>query len=312
MNYSLHQLKVFLTVAQVRSVTKAAEALHLTQPAVSIQLKKLQEQFDLPLIEVIGRKVHITEFGKEIALASERILQEVQEIKNKTLAYKGALVGQLNVSVVSTGKYVMPYFMADFLKKYPEVELKMDVTNKTRVVESLEKNEVDFALVSVLPKHLQVLRIELMKNELYLVTKHEEEGEPLAKPKDLLTSAPFIYREQGSATRQAMERFISSRDIAVSRVMELTSNEAVKQAVLAGLGTSVMPLIGIKTELRDRDLRIVPTQGLPVTTHWNLIWLKGKRFNPVTSAYVNFIEANKDQIIHKHFQWYENMDILKP
>ena len=150
MNYTLHQLRIFLKVAHKQSVTKAAEELHLTQPAISIQLKKLQEQFDLPLIEIIGKKLYITEFGKEIMEASERILREVDEIKYKALAYKGQLAGELRLSIVSTGKYVMPFFLTDFLGKHAGVDLNMDVTNKSKVVQSLEKNEVDFALVSVL------------------------------------------------------------------------------------------------------------------------------------------------------------------
>ncbi len=307
MDYTLHQLRIFLKISKTLSITKAAEALHLTQPAVSIQLKKLQEQFDIPLIEVIGRQVYLTDFGKEIAIASEKILQEVHEIKNRTLAYKGFLVGQLNISIVSTAKYVMPYFLADFLELHSGVELKMDVTNKSKVLHSLENNEVDFALVSVLPEHLQIQRVELMKNKLYLIGARQENKNPKAKniSRETFERTPLIYREQGSATRQAMERYISGHRIPLKKTMELTSNEAVKQAVLAGLGCSIMPLIGLKNSLLNGDLQIIPAEGLPIITHWNLIWLKGKRFNPITEAYLEFVQAKKEAIIHKHFQWYE-------
>jgi len=165
MHYTLNQLQVFLKVVQTESVTKASEELFLTQPAVSIQLKNFQDQFDIPLTEVVGRKLYVTDFGKEIAVAAENILNQVHAINNKTLAYKGQLAGRLKISVVSTGKYVMPYFLTDFIKKNNGVDLLMDVTNKNKVIESLEKNEVDFALVSILPSKLNVEKLDLLQNK---------------------------------------------------------------------------------------------------------------------------------------------------
>ncbi|WP_346210578.1 LysR family transcriptional regulator [Gelidibacter algens] len=156
MNYTLHQLHIFLRIAELKSITKASETLHLTQPAVSIQLKNFQDQFPIPLTEVVGRQLYVTDFGLEIAAAAEKILNEVHAINYKTLAYKGQLSGRLKISIVSTGKYVMPYFLSDFMQQNEGVDLTMDVTNKSRVVESLELNAVDFALVSVMPKKLQV------------------------------------------------------------------------------------------------------------------------------------------------------------
>ena len=146
MNYTIHQLAVFLKISQTNSITKAAEELHLTQPAISIQLKKFQEQFDLPLKEIIRRRLYITDFGKEIAIAAENILDELEAINNRMLSYKKQLTGRLKISVVSTGKYIMPYFLADFLQDNPGIQLQLDVTNKSRVLESLEKNEIDFII----------------------------------------------------------------------------------------------------------------------------------------------------------------------
>ncbi|MDW7691701.1 LysR family transcriptional regulator [Flammeovirgaceae bacterium SG7u.111] len=266
MNYTLHQLTIFLKVAEKQSITRAADELHLTQPAVSIQLKNLQDQFDIPLFEVIGRQLYITDFGKEIVASSQKIISEVNEIKNKSLAYKGLLAGQLKISVVSTGKYVMPYFLSDFTKLHAGVQLTMDVTNKSMVIESLEKNEVDFALVSVLPAHMSVKRIELMENKLFMTRKFEEGSSKSIRLKTL-EKTPLIFREWGSATRQAMETFISKSGIAHQKSIELTSNEAVKQAVIAGLGYSVMPLIGIKNQLMNKELEIIPVKGLPIITH---------------------------------------------
>jgi DNA-binding transcriptional LysR family regulator len=305
MNYTLHQLQVFLKITQTKSITKAAEELHLTQPAVSIQLKNLQDQFDIPLTEVVGRKLYVTDFGKEIALAAETILNEVHAINYKTSAFKGQLNGRLKISVVSTGKYVMPYFLSDFMRENKSVELLMDVTNKSKVVESLEQNEVDFALVSILPTTINVEKLDLLQNKLYLVGRSGGERPKGNNAKDLFEQLPMIFREKGSGTRQTMEAFINKNEIAVTKKMELSSNEAVKQALLAGLGYSVMPLIGIRNELQLGELEIIPVKGLPITTTWRVVWLKGKKHTPVSQAYLNYLEKNIASIVENKFTWYE-------
>ena len=277
MNYTLNQLQIFLKIVQTESVTKASEELHLTQPAVSIQLKNFQDQFDIPLTEVIGRKIFITDFGKEIAEAAENILNQVNAINYKTQAYKGQLSGRLKIAVVSTGKYVMPYFLTDFIKQHSSIELLMDVTNKSKVISSLENNEVDFALVSILPTSLQIEQLDLLQNKLYLVGDEHSKFKKGISTKELFHDLPLIFREKGSGTRQAMEGFFEKNQLTVLKKMELTSNEAVKQAILAGLGYSIMPLIGIKNELHDQELQIIPVKGMPIKTTWSLIWLKGKK-----------------------------------
>lgn len=305
MNYTLHQLRVFLRVSQTLSITRAAEELHLSQPAVSIQIKNLQEQFEVPIMEVIGRRVFITEFGKEIAEAAGKILEEVEKINNKAAAFKGELTGNLSITAVSTGKYVMPFFLHDFLTVHPKLDLVLDVTNRARVIESLEKNEVDFALVSLLPDHLQVEQIALMDNKLYLVGSSEEFIFQKQHP-DILTKVPLILRESGSGTRKVMERFIKQHNFKVSSRLELTSNEAVKQAVIAGLGYSIMPLIGIRNELSRGDLKIVPVENFPIKSTWKLIWLKNKKLSPAATAYLTYLTENKEKIIQKHFSEVDN------
>jgi len=305
MNYTLNQLEIFLKVVQTESVTKAAEELHLTQPAISIQLKNFQQQFDLPLTEVIGRKIFITDFGRDIAEAAETIIQQVNAINNKTLAFKGQLWGKLKLSVVSTGKYVMPFFMDDFMRQHPGVDLLMDVTNKQKVIESLEKNEVDFALVSILPERLKIEKIDLLQNKLYLVGNALPDPEIEQRHKNIFSELPLILREKGSGTRKTMEAFIEKKGISIYKKMELTSNEAVKQAVIAGLGYSVMPLIGIKNELQNNQLKIISVKGLPIKTMWSLIWLKGKKHSPAAQALVQHLRKNKQGIIENKFNWYE-------
>lgn len=169
MNYTLHQLEIFKKIAETKSVTKASEQLFLTQPAVSIQLKKFQDQFKLPLFEVVGRKLYITEFGDEIAKAASKILEEVEAINYKSSIFEGKLAGKLKIAIVSTAKYVMPYFLSDFIKENSMVDVTMDVTNKMSVIRALENNECDFAMVSTIPKKLNIERIQLMKNILFFI-----------------------------------------------------------------------------------------------------------------------------------------------
>lgn len=305
MNYTLHQLQVFLKVVETQSVTKAAQELHLTQPAVSIQLKNLQKQFEIPLTEVVSRKIYITDFGNEIAQAAEKILNQVAAIDHKTLRYKGQLAGRLKISVVSTGKYVMPYFLADFMKDHEGIELLMDVTNKNKVVESLENNEVDIALVSILPTTLHIEKLDLLQNKLFLVGNTIRKIKKGTTVADLFKDLPLIFREKGSGTRQTMEHFIERKRLSVLKKMELTSNEAVKQALLAGLGYSIMPLIGIRNELQHQELQIIPIKGLPITTTWSLIWLKGKKHSPVAAAFLAHLKKEKSGIVQEKFSWYE-------
>lgn len=306
MDYTLHQLQVFLKVAQKQSVTKAAEELYLTQPAVSIQLKNFQQQFDVPLTEVVGRKLYITDFGKEIALAAEKILDEVHAINYRNQAYKGQLAGRLKISVVSTGKYVMPYFLTDFLKRNQSVELLMDVTNKARVIESLERNEVDFSLISVFPENLSLDSEPLMRNKLFVVANTEVRYNTGQYDWSIFESLPLIYREEGSGTRFTMEKYIIDNALPVRKKMELTSNEAVKQAVLAGLGCSIMPLIGIKNELSNGELQIIPIKGFSLESTWQIVWLKKKKLAPLAESFLSYVRKEKDRIVRERFEWYEN------
>lgn len=294
MHYTIHQLKIFLEIVKARSITKASEELFMTQPAVSIQLKNLQNQFDIPLTEMLGRQIYITEFGQEVATMAKLVIQALENINYKTQAFKGILTGKLKLSSASTGKYVIPYFLSGFLEINNGIDLILDVTNKKKVIDNLKKNEIDFALVSVLPDNLEVEEEILVEDKLYFMS-----DKPLRNE-----NKPLIYRENGSATRTAMEQYFNSHEGVQRKKMELTSNEAVKQAVIAGIGDSIMPLIGIKNELLNQEIYILALEELPIKTEWRLIWLKGKTLSPVSQAFLNYIRSEKQNIINKHFAWY--------
>ncbi|MFM7594780.1 MAG: LysR family transcriptional regulator [Flavobacteriales bacterium] len=302
MYYTLSQLNVFVKVVENQSVTKAAEHLHMTQPAVSIQLKNFQDQFEIPLFEVISRRMHITSFGQEVADSAKEILFQADLLRNKALKFKGELTGTLKISVVSTGKYVIPFFLKPFMDLNPGLDLQMDVTNKELVVESLGRNEIDFALVSILPERLNVDSIPLLDNSLFLIGDRS-----FSNTKEIaineLAKHPLIMREPGSGTRQRMEQFLKTHQVKLDRKLELTSNEAVKQAVTAGLGLSIMPLIGLKHELEAGELKMLKISGLPVHTEWQLISLKGKRHGPVAEAFRVFGQKNKEDLRQMHFSW---------
>ena len=304
MNYTLHQLVVFLKVAELKSITKASEILFLSQPAVSIQLRTFQDQFKLPLIEVIGKKVYVTEFGMEVVDHAKKIVEQVDEIKNKALAFDGLLYGTIKIAVVSTGKYIMPYFLSDFLNQNKGVKLEMNVTNKQSVIESLKNNEIDFALVSILPKDLNVESIDLMDNILFLVG-HENLNNDRENFQEIIEKYPLIFREYGSGTRQTMEKFIKDQKVKVQNKIELTSNEAVKQAILANIGISIMPLIGLKSDMLLGNLQILACNHLPLKTTWRLIWLKDKKLTHLSKTYLNYLHENKTQIIDNHFNWFK-------
>lgn len=191
----------------------------------------------------------------------------------------------------------MPYMLSNFIGQNKGVDLIIDVTNKVQVIESLELNKVDFAMVSVVPKKLNFERVELMQNKLYLIAGKRGLNKANLSEKKLFEQLPLIYREMGSATRVAMEQFIIKNKFEVRKKIELTSYEAVKQAVIAGLGFSIMPIMGLKNELMNNDTQIIPVKGRPIITKWNLIWLKSKNYHLLLRLFLEYLRSEKEQMI---------------
>ena len=247
MKYTLRQLEVYYAIANCLSFTKAAQVLHLSQPAVSLQFKTFSYQFDHPLIQYQGKKFVLTDLGKDVCQKCERILGEIRLLEKLDRPEEDNISGTLHISSVSTGKYVAPFLLKTFLDDHPLIDIKLDVTNKRAVTSSLEGNTIDFALLSVMPSNIALETEALMDNELVLVS-NTKNAQIINKRG--FTDFLFLLREEGSATRQAMEKFMRELELIPRKNMSLTSNEAVKQSVIAGLGISVMPIIGIAEGLR--------------------------------------------------------------
>lgn len=309
MKYTLRQLEVFKDLTETGSVSRTAERLHLTQPAVSIQLKRFQDQFDVPLYEIVGRRVQVTPFGRLLALKATEILEGVDALGQMSQSHKGVLTGKLSFASVSTGKYVLPYFIAPFFNENPGIDLSIDITNKAQVMESLRANTVDFALVSVLPTDMSVGRIGLLENRLELVGPSDGLYHGKEHDVGLLSTIPLIFREAGSGTRQTMERYFVQNNIIVRKTMELTSNEAVKQAVLAGLGYSVMPLIGLRNEINEGQIEVIRLKGFPVCTEWNIIWRSEKRLSPAAESFLTYLSAKKQAVKDAQFSWLKKAEL---
>lgn len=299
MNYTLHQLKIFVKVAELKSVTKASEELFMSQPGVSIQLKKLQDQFEIPLTEVIGKKLYVTDFGIKVLAVSKKILEESDLLKFTVSQFKGLLTGKISFSIVSTAKYILPFYLKEFVSNYPEIEMSIDVTNKSKVLDSLKNNTTDFALISVLPEDLNLIKIELLTNHLFMVGPGHENDTSKFK----IQESPLIFRENGSATRTAMEDYLDYRKINFNKKLELVSNEAIKQSVIAGLGYSIMPIIGLKNELLNGSIKIIHQPKLPIISKWYLVYNSGKKLTPASMQFIEYINNNKANIMMECFGW---------
>lgn len=309
MNYTFHQLKVFLTVAQLGSVTKAAEALGLTQPAVSSQLKLLQNQFGIPLTEVIGRKIHITEPGREMVRLAKEVLHKAEELDERMNFELGKVKGKLRLAVVSTGKYFVPPILAEFHKSYPEVYITLDVSNRKQCEASLLNYEADFIITTTDSSISDYESIDFLPNPLVLAAPKDPNELEISEESIAncaLEKLPYIFREEGSGTRKRMEAFLAKQGIQPEVRMELVTNEAVKQLILAGFGVSFLSIFSLRLELLHKELTLVPHKDLPLHGSWSLVWLKGKKHTPSTDAFLQFLKDNSNCWMDKLFPWVRN------
>ncbi|HEV7489242.1 MAG TPA: LysR family transcriptional regulator [Rhodanobacteraceae bacterium] len=287
---TLRQLRVFEQVARLRSVSAAAGVCHLTQPAVSMQLKALEQEFELPLTELIGRQLRLTEAGETVAVYARRVQQQLDELDQKLASMRGQQHGKLNVGIVSTAKYFASHMLATFLEEHAGAELSLQVENRAQILRMLGDNEIDIAIMGVPPEFLDAVAVPFADHPHGIVLRgdHALASRSRLQISDFAEDA-FLVREPGSGTRAVMERFFASQSFSPRKVIQMTGNEAVKQAVLAGLGVGFLSLNTIGLE-RGLGLVHVPAiAGLPVMRRWHVVHRRGKQLLPIAKAFSDFV-----------------------
>ena len=289
---TLRQLRVFEAVARNLSFARAAEELHLTQPAVSMQVKILEEQAGLPLFERLGKKIFLTEAGAEFHQHSRAISQRLRDAEEALAARKGLSQGRLVITMVSTAKYIAPPLLARFLKKHPGVTVKLSANNREIVLKQLADNEVDFAIMGRPPQRMEAVAEPFARHPHVIIAAPDH---PLAGKRRIalarLAKETFLIREPGSGTRGLLERLFSEHRLPLNVSMEMASNETIKQAVQAGMGISFLSLHTIGLELKTRRLAVLHVQGLPIVRDWYVVHLATKRLSPVAQAFKAFLLA---------------------
>lgn len=290
MNLTVRMLSVFSSVARNLSFTKAANELHLSQPAVSMQVKQLEEAIGLPLFEHLGKKVYLTEAGKEVFHYAQSIAQQFIELEHVIEGLRGGVRGNLSVAVASTANYFATRLLAEFSQRQGQLTYRLEVTNRQTLLVELQHNDKDLVIMGRPPDDADVVAEPFMENPLVVIAPPQhalarEQKIPLSR----LALERFVLRESGSGTRIAMERFFEERGVRVTTSMEFTSNEALKQAVQAGLGLGIVSVHTIELELEARRLVVLDVEQFPIMRHWYVVTRKGKRLSPIALAFKEFV-----------------------
>jgi len=298
MHVTLRQLKVFEAVARNLSYTLAAQELHLTQPAVSMQIKQLEGNVGLPLFEQMGKKIYLTEAGLEMNHYSREISGQLDELDEVIEGLKGVERGHLSISVASTANNFGTRLLAAFTKKYPGNSFSLDGTNRETLLRQLESNEKDRVIMGRPPADMDLAVESFMDNPLVVIAPPSH---PLVKEKSIplsrLQEETFVVREAGSGTFIAMERFFNTHGIRLNTGMEMTSNEAIKQSVEAGLGLGIVSIHTLELELEAGRLVVLDIEDLPILRHWYVVHRQGKRLSPVARAFKDFVLKESGKIL---------------
>ncbi len=287
---TLRQLQIFESVVRLGGYTRAAEALHLSQPTVSMQIKKLSETLDLHLLEQVGRSIHPTAAGREVYETTREILAGVVALEDLTSELKGVVKGDLSIAVITTATYFMPHLLGAFIARHPEVRPRLTITNRANVLERLKSNQDDLLIMGQVPNELAVEAYPFIDNEIFVVAPPDH---PLLARKNIslrdLTKERFLVREPGSGTRLAVDRLFAENDARIDPYMELGSSEAIKQGVLAGLGISVLSRRNISLELAHEQIAILDVEHFPLIRRWYAVHLGGKKLSLAARTFLDYI-----------------------
>lgn len=298
MNVTFRQLRLLEAVARNGGFTRAAEELHLTQPAVSTQIRQLEDEVGLPLFEQMGRKIFLTEAGKEIYAFSRALGEQFRNIEATLDDMKGVKRGSLSLGVTSTGKYFAPYLLAEFVRHHPGTQIQLEVTNRAELIGQLQENIPDMAIMGTPPAGLDLTSQAFMQNPLVIIARPDH---PLTRvgriSLERLAEENFILRERGSGTRNAVERFFEARQVKLNTSMEMSRNEAIKHAVMAGLGLGIVSMHTLEFELALDRVSILSVEGFPIMKEWYLVHRSTKRLSPMAQAFGTFVLNEAHRIV---------------
>lgn len=297
-HFTLRQLQVFAAAARHLSHSRAAEELHLSQPAVSMQIKQLEQSIGLPLFDQVGKQIHLTEAGREMVIYSRNIAQQIEEMDAVFDAMKGMERGQLNISLVSTANYFMPKLLAKFIQIHPNINVTLHVANRDAVIKQLVENAADLAITGQPPEDADMVSQVFMQNPLVVIAAPSH---PLANAHDIqpeqLAQETFLLRERGSGTRDVMERFFTSHHLAMPGSMEMHTNEAIKQSVQAGMGLSITSLHGIELKLETKRLTILDVANFPIMRYWHIVHRANRRLSVAAEEFKQFLLTEAEILV---------------
>ncbi|WP_300552390.1 LysR family transcriptional regulator [Limnohabitans sp. Rim8] len=286
MNVTFRQLRLFLALAETGSVSAAAKVMHVTQPTASMQLKEMSLSVGLALYEVIGKKIYLTEVGKELAVTARAVAQTWDAFEQNVDAAKGLSRGKLRVAVVSTAKYFMPHLIGSFCTKHPAIDVSLEILNRDGVVHRLRENLDDLYIMSMPPKDMDLGDEAFMPNPIVLIAPN---ADPLAKRTQVglyeLTQRRFIVREKGSGTRMAADQFFRKMKFRPDIRLELGSNEAVKESVAGGLGLGVVSRHALHGHKKENGVSVIDIEGFPVSSAWHIVYPASKKLSPLALAF---------------------------
>ena len=289
-NSTLRQLELFEAIARLGSFTRAAEELFLTQPTVSMQIKKLSDTVGMPLFEQVGKKIYLTDIGRELHRTCIGISDQLANFEMIVADMKGLKTGKLRLSVVTTAKYFAPRLLGTFCQQYPGVDASLKVSNRERILERLANNLDDLYILGQPPEDIDVVAEAFLENSLVVIAPAKH---PLAKQKKIplerLAEEPFLLREPGSGTRMATERLFAERGLKIRMRMELGSNEAIKQAVIGGLGISVLSSHTLESDTLAKRFVVLDVQGFPIKRYWYFVYPAGKQLSLIAKTFADHL-----------------------
>ncbi len=288
---TLRQLEVFESIARLGSFTRAAEELFLTQPTVSMQIKKLTDEVGLPLFDQIGKKIYLTEAGRKLYQTCHSVFEHFEHFEMAVADMKGLKAGKLKLAVVTTAKYFAPRLLGMFCKQYPGIDVSLKVTNREHALERLINNQDDLYILGQPPKEIDTVSEAFLDNPLVVLAPVDH---PLVNKKKIslkrIAEEPFLLREQGSGTRIATERIFSKHELKLNIRMELGSNEAIKQAVISGLGLSILSRHTLALDTPFGQLAVLDVVGFPIERHWHYAYLSDKKLSVVAEAFLGYLK----------------------